>query len=64
MARTPSTFRQRDLAAAVKAVRSAGCEVKSVEVGKNGTIAVVTTAGGVEQINDLDRWMAGRARKA
>jgi len=42
MARGQSTFRQRDLKAAVKAVVAAGCKVKRVEVDKHGNIAVVT----------------------
>ena len=42
MARGQSTFRQRDLTAAVKAVVAAGCEVVRVEVDKDGKIVVVT----------------------
>jgi hypothetical protein len=42
MARGQSTFRQRDLTAAVKAVVAAGCEVVRVEVDKAGKIVVVT----------------------
>ena len=43
MARTPSTFRQRDLTAAVKAVVAAGQKVTRVVVEKDGRI-VLTTA--------------------
>jgi hypothetical protein len=47
MSRGPATFRQRDLTAAVKAMRAAGCEVARVEIGKDGKIVVVTgTASG------------------
>lgn len=42
MARGPSTFRQRDLTAAVKAVVAAGIEVARVEVGKDGKITIIT----------------------
>ena len=42
MSRAPSTFRQRDLTAAVRAVIAAGCEVARAEVDKDGKIVVVT----------------------
>src|SRR5262245_15445903 len=41
MSRGPQTFRQRDLTAALKAARAAGCEVSRVEVGKDGRIIVI-----------------------
>jgi hypothetical protein len=40
----PVTFRQRDMEAAVRAVRAAGCEVLRVEVDKTGKIVVVTSS--------------------
>jgi hypothetical protein len=54
MSRAPSTFRQRDLTAALKAARAAGCEVARVEVGKDGRIVVVL-ANGKEQPDDKNR---------
>ena len=42
MSRAASTFRQRDVTAAVKAVVAAGVEVARVEVDKHGKIVVVT----------------------
>ena len=58
MARGPLTFRQRDLTAAVKAMRAAGCEVARVEVGRDGKIIVVTgkpeALTGSSQINEWD----------
>jgi hypothetical protein len=42
MSRAPSTFRQRDVRAAVKAVVDAGVQVARVEVGSDGKIIVVT----------------------
>lgn len=41
MSRGPSTFRQRDVAAAIKAARDAGVEVARVEVDKDGKIVIV-----------------------
>jgi len=41
MSRGPQTFRQRDLCAAIKAAKAAGCEVSRIEVGKDGRIIVI-----------------------
>jgi hypothetical protein len=40
MARRPLTFKQRDLTAALKAARAAGCEVASITVDGDGKIKV------------------------
>jgi hypothetical protein len=45
MSRGPTTFRQRDLAAAIKAARAAGCAVARVEVDKDGRIILVLVTG-------------------
>jgi hypothetical protein len=42
VARGTCTFRQRDVAAAVKAVTQAGVDVARVEIDKDGRIIVVT----------------------
>jgi hypothetical protein len=47
MARGPAAFRQRDLTAAVKAMRTAGLVIARVEIGRDGKIIVVT--GNTEQ---------------
>lgn len=39
--RGPSTFRQRDVTAAIKAVRAAGEEVAGVEIATDGRIRVI-----------------------
>ena len=41
MARGPLTFRQRDVVAAIRAVRRAGIEVGRIEIGKDGKIIIV-----------------------
>jgi hypothetical protein len=58
-ARRPSTFRQRDVAAALKAMAAAGIEVRSVEIDPiTGKIVIMTVAGGAkEQVADLDKWL-------
>lgn len=42
MSKSPSTFRQRDMSAAVKAVKAAGCVVSRVIVDRQGRIVVET----------------------
>ena len=42
MSRGPSTFRQRDVKAATKAVLDAGCEVARVVIDMDGRIIVDT----------------------
>jgi hypothetical protein len=59
MSRGPTTFRQRDVVAAVKAVTAAGYDVLRVEVDKAGRIVVVTTKGAVEPpepVADQNEW--------
>jgi hypothetical protein len=41
VARGPSTFKQRDLTAALRAARDAGVDVDRFEVAKDGTIKVI-----------------------
>jgi hypothetical protein len=44
MARGPTTFRQRDVTAAIKAAAAAGLLVARVEIDKSGKIVIVTGA--------------------
>jgi hypothetical protein len=50
MPRHPSTFRQRDMTRAVRAVVAAGVGVKRVEIDKSGKIVVIT--GGEDSASD------------
>jgi hypothetical protein len=52
MARAPCTFRQRDVAAALRAVRDAGYEVARVEISKDGKIVVVPSKPVMSDNND------------
>lgn len=56
MSRGPSTFRQRDMAAAIKAARQAGCEVVKVEVDKEGKIVVWTSGDAASQSHPANEW--------
>jgi hypothetical protein len=64
MARGPCTFRQRDLAAALRGARAGGLEVARVEITKNGSIVIDTGKPEVEPEgkDDLDRELAEWAR--
>jgi hypothetical protein len=55
MPRLPCKFRQRDVAAAIKAVRSTGCKIVRVEIGPDGKIVVVTGPTVSRGDDDLDR---------
>ena len=59
MARDRLTFRQRDLAATVKALKSAGVSVKRIEVRKD---AVVLIPGEPENEPDIETEEAELAR--
>jgi hypothetical protein len=53
-------FRQRDLAAALKAMAAAGIEVRAIEIDPiTGKIVILTIAGSErEPTTDLDKWLA------
>jgi hypothetical protein len=56
MARGACTFRRRDVTAAVKAVKAAGCEVARAEIDCTGKIVVVIgKPQGPDAVDDLDR---------
>jgi len=64
MSRGPSTFRQRDVKAAIKAVADAGYQVARVEIDRDGKIVVIVARPGEDQSqgNELDKWLAEHAR--
>lgn len=65
MTRRPSTFRQTDVARAVKAAQAAGLTVGTVEVTADGTIRVITaTAPELTTAKSFDQWKAKNARQA
>jgi hypothetical protein len=55
VSRGPTTFRQRDVTAAIKAAKAAGLTVARVEVGKDGRIVVVT-AEQAATATDKNEW--------
>ena len=63
MTRRPSTFRQTDVARAVKAAQAAGLAIGKVEVAPDGTIRVII-ADGIESapLTPFDQWKAKNAR--
>ena len=56
MARGPTTFRQRDATAAIKAARAAGLEVARVEIGKDGKIVIITGKSEQPRVDDRNEW--------
>jgi hypothetical protein len=60
MSRGPLTFKQRDVAAAIKAAVQAGQQVDRVEIRRDGSIVVILTNGKEQQPNDKlatsDEW--------
>jgi hypothetical protein len=54
MSKGPQTFRQRDVSAAIKAARQAGCTVERIEITKDGKIVIVTGCGAEAVIDDDD----------
>jgi hypothetical protein len=68
MTRRPSAFRQSDLTRAVKSVTAAGVGIARVEIDKAGKIIIITgettDQAGQASGNDLDNWIAKRAKDA
>ena len=61
MARAPSTFRQKDVTRAVKAVTAAGVHIARIEIDKAGKIVIVadkSQEAALGSQDDLDRELA------
>jgi hypothetical protein len=56
MSRGAQTFRQTDVAKAIKATVSAGLSVRRVEIDRDGKIVVVIGVPDVEAANDNNEW--------
>jgi hypothetical protein len=56
MSRAPSTFRQQDVTRAIRAVIAAGVDIAQIEVAKDGTIVIVTTAVGPKTGAEANEW--------
>lgn len=66
MANRLSTFRQADIARAIKGAQAAGLEVVSFELCPDGRIIVLSkSAANAKALDPLEKWEAAyRARKA
>jgi len=51
VSRGPAAFKQRDVAAAVRAVLTAGVTITAVRVSKDGTITILTSKDLVETVD-------------
>jgi hypothetical protein len=58
MSRGPTTFRQRDVSAAMKAATDAGYAVVRVEIDKTGKIILVTSKAGNTVEEEVAKWDA------
>jgi hypothetical protein len=67
MSRGPCHFKQRDVTAAVKALRAAGCEVAGIEFDPaSGRVRVLTGRGNDSELpadtNEWDNWLNQKKR--
>jgi len=53
----PSTFRRRDVTAAIRAVEASGHSVQRVEIGKDGKIVIIPAAAAPAPVSD--EWVKG-----
>jgi hypothetical protein len=55
MSRGPLTFKQRDVAAAIKAAVQAGQQVQRVEISREGRIVIILSNGKEQTTDNADR---------
>jgi hypothetical protein len=55
MARAPSTFRQADVARAIRAARAAGAENVRIDITKDGKISIIVSSEAPKEPNEWDR---------
>jgi len=58
--RSHSTFRQRDVTAAIKAAKAAGEQVVRVEVDREGKIIIITAREAPAEAETANEWDAVR----
>jgi hypothetical protein len=58
--RGPLSFKKTDVTRAIQAVLAAGREIDRVEVGKDGSIIVVTGKPDEQNASPLDQWRSRR----
>jgi len=56
MSRRPSTFKERDVTRAVRAVMRAGLEVARVDIDRTGQIRIVIADGDREAVTENNPW--------
>jgi hypothetical protein len=56
MPRRPSSFRQLDVARALKGARAAGIHIVRVEIGPAGNIVLFTKSEPSEALSPLEKW--------
>ncbi len=61
MSRGPSSFKQRDVAKAIKAVASTGQQIKAIEITKDGSIKITIGEPDKQSSNEWDSVLKWRA---
>jgi hypothetical protein len=56
MSKGPSTFKKTDVKRAIDAVRSAGCEIAGVVIGRDGSITVKIGAPANDNAPPANEW--------
>jgi hypothetical protein len=56
MSRAPQTFKQRDVAAAIRAAQQAGLQVKEVMISRDGQIRLIIAGETAEEPKEVNPW--------